>query len=141
MGSQAPSPKIDRGLDDVYVKTSKLTYIDGEKGRLLYVGYDIRDLVEHSSFEETAFLLWHLRLPNRDELDSLRREIAAHRKLSPLVVRLLRELPKTTAPIDALRTAVSAMAAGDPELGDSSREANLRKAIRLTAKVATTAAA
>ena len=57
------------------------------------------------------------------------------------MVRLLRGLPKTTAPIDALRTAVSAMAALDPELGDASREANLRKAIRLTAKVATAAAA
>lgn len=137
MGSQGPSPKIDRGLDDVYVKTSKLTFIDGERGRLLYVGYDIRDLVEHSSFEETAFLLWHLRLPKPEELESLRREIAAHRKLSPSTVRLLRKLPKTTTPIDALRTAVSATAASDPELDDSSREANLRKAIRLTAKVAT----
>lgn len=141
MGSQVPSPKIDRGLDDVYVKTSKLTFIDGEKGRLLYVGYDIRDLVEHSSFEETAFLLWHLRLPSREELDSLRREIAAHRKLPASITRLLRDLPKNAAPIDALRTAVSAAAALDPELDDPSRDANLRKAIRLTAKVASIAAA
>ena len=141
MGSQGPTPRIDRGLDDVVVKTSKLTFIDGERGRLLYVGYDIRDLVEHSSFEETAFLLWHLRLPNPEELESLRRELAAHRKLTPSAVRLLRELPKTTAPIDALRTAVSAIASSDPELEDSSRQANLRKAIRLTAKVGTIVAA
>jgi len=141
LGHEGPSPKIDRGLDDVVVKTSRLTFIDGERGRLLYAGYDIRDLVEHSSFEETAFLLWHLRLPNAEELVSLRREIAVHRKLPTSTVRMLRKLPKATSPIDALRTAVSAIASSDPELEDSSRAANLRKAIRLTAKVATIVAA
>ena len=141
MGSTGDRPNIVRGLEDMYVKESKLCLVDGEKGRLLYVGYDIRDLAEHSSFEETAFLLWNLRLPRRNELDQLRRALAEERKLPKALYGLLKRLPRTTVPIDALRTAVSALAGFEPELADGSRDANLRKARRLTAKVATIVAA
>ncbi len=133
-------PEIVRGLEDVYVKESRLCFVDGEKGRLLYVGYDIRDLAEHSTFEETAFLLWNLRLPRRDELDTIRRALAEERKVPKDLYALLKRLPRTV-PIDTLRTAISALAAYDPELVDNSRDANLRKALRITAKTATLAAA
>jgi len=134
-------PAVQKGLDDVYVKESRICLVDGEKGRLLYVGYDIRDLAEHSSFEETSFLLWHLRLPKSEELEAIRRGIAEERKIPKEIYTYLKLLPKTTAPMDALRTAVSALAGYDPELTDNSRDSNFRKALRLTAKFATIVAA
>ncbi len=141
MGMTTDRPDVIRGLEDVYVKESRLCLVDGIKGRLLYVGYDIRDLAEHSTFEETAYLLWNGRLPRRDELDTIRRALGDERKVPKEIVSLLKGLPKATVPIDALRTAISAMAAFDPELADQARDANLRKALRLTAKTATLVAA
>ena len=141
MGTTPEHPAVAKGLDDVYVKESKICLVDGLKGRLIYVGYDIRDLAEHSSFEETCFLLWHFRLPRRDELETVRRAIAEERKLPEEIYALLKDLPKSTVPIDALRTAVSALSAYDPDLADDSKDANLRKALRVTAKVGTIVAA
>ncbi len=131
------SPKIDKGLDDVYVMESRICFVDGQKGRLLYYGYDIRDLADHSTFEETAYLLWRGRLPNREQLAAFASELAANRPIPKGIVSLLKGLPKETAPIDALRTAVSALAGYDPELSDRSREANLRKGLRIAAKIPT----
>jgi len=141
MGTASDRPEVVKGLEDVYVKESRICLVDGIKGRLLYVGYDIRDLAEHSSFEETCFLLWNFRLPRQDELDTLRRALAEERKIPKEIYALLRSLPRTTVPIDALRTAVSALASFEPELADPSHDANLRKARRLAAKVATIVAA
>ncbi|HEV8595328.1 MAG TPA: citrate/2-methylcitrate synthase [Thermoplasmata archaeon] len=141
MGTSVNRPEIIRGLEDVYVKESKLCLVDGVKGRLLYVGYDIRDLAEHSSFEETAFLLWNLRLPRMDELDTMRRAMGEERKVPEDLFAVLKSLPKATVPIDALRTAISALAGYDPELADHGRDSNLRKALRITAKTATLVAA
>src|SRR5213593_187546 len=100
-------PEIVLGLEDVYVKESRICLVDGEKGRLVYVGYDIRDLAEHSSFEETCFLLWNQRLPRRDELVTFRRALAEERKVPKDILNQLRKQPRSTIPIDALRTAVS----------------------------------
>src|SRR3989304_6139134 len=100
-------PRIDRGLDDIYVKETTICLVDGEKGRLLYRGYDIRDLAKHSTFEETVFILIHGRLPRREELDELRADLAAARPITKEMVRLLKEMPKDAPPIDVLRTAIS----------------------------------
>src|SRR6184192_1860241 len=62
-------PRIDKGLDDIYVKETSICFVDGQRGRLLYRGYDIRDLAAHSTFEETVFLLLEGHLPNREELE------------------------------------------------------------------------
>ena len=83
------------GLEDVVVSTSEICFIDGDRGRLLYRGYDIHDLVEHSSFEETAALLWNGALPKRAELESLRKSLATQRRLPPKVLTLLRSLPRS----------------------------------------------
>ena len=141
MGVTEQQPKVVLGLEDVYVKESRICLVDGEKGRLLYVGYDIRDLAEHSSFEETSFLLWNQRLPRQEELLTFRRVFAEARAVPEEVMDLLRKLPRGTLPIDALRSAVSVLASYDPEVADASRDANLRKALRITAKVATLVAA
>jgi citrate synthase len=140
MKADLATPKIDRGLDDVYVKETSICFIDGQEGRLLYRGYDIRDLAEHSSFEETAFLLLDGHLPNRAELERARAELAAARALPPSVLKLLRAMPEHAPPMDVLRTAVSYMSGFDPERDDSTRAANLRKALRLTAQLATVVA-
>lgn len=141
MKADLETPRIDHGLDDVYVKETKICFIDGERGRLLYRGYDIRELAEHSTFEETVFLLLHGRLPNRTELDRTKADLAASRTLPPSVLKLLRSMPEHAPPMDVLRTTVSHLSGFDPERDDSTRAANLRKAIRLVAQLATIVAA
>ena len=131
----------DTGLQDVVVSTSEICFIDGDRGRLLYRGFDIHDLVEHSSFEETAFLLWNGRLPKRAELEALRKALASQRRLPPKVLALLKGFPRKSDSMDVLRTAVSTLGLLDPDAADSSREANLRKAVRIQAQVPTLVAA
>jgi len=134
------SSEAKGGLEDVVVSTSDICFIDGREGRLVYRGYDVNDLVEHSSFEEVVYLLWHGSLPTRKELDVHVKALSATatRKLPPGLIALLRALPKKTTPMEVLRTGVSALSAFDP---DNSREATARKAVRLTAQMPTLVAA
>ncbi|HYE93658.1 MAG TPA: citrate/2-methylcitrate synthase, partial [Terriglobales bacterium] len=129
------------GLEDVVVSTSEVCFIDGREGRLLYRGYDVDDLVAHSTFEEVVFLLWHGHLPSRKELADQNKALAASRKLPPKLLAILRQFPKKTTPMEILRTGVSALSAFDPDAADNSREASVRKAIRLTAQMPTLVAA
>src|SRR5215475_9698595 len=78
---------LKAGLEDVIVSSSEICFIDGHKGRLLYRGYDVDDLVAHSTFEEVIYLLWHGRLPNQKELDAHKKALAstANRRLPPRV--------------------------------------------------------
>src|SRR3989449_3919420 len=130
-------PRIDKGLDDVYVKETSICFIDGQRGRLLYRGYDIRDLAAHSSFEETVFLLLEGHLPNREELEKARAALGAAPPLPPPVLGLPRSMPEHAPPMDVLRTAVSYMYSFDPERDDMTRAANMRKARRLVAQFGT----
>lgn len=132
--------KIFRGLKGVYFDRSPCTFIDGRAGELRYRGYSIHDLAEHSTFEETAWLLLHGELPTRPQLDRFDADLKAARTLPEPIYDIIRTL-KTAHPMDALRTAVSALAAFDPEVGDNSREATLRKGIRLTSQTAMIVAA
>jgi citrate synthase len=134
-------PRIQKGLDDVYVKETTICFVDGQRGRLLYRGYDIRDLAVHSTFEETAFLLLRGRLPNRTELAQFRAELAAARALPEGLLKVLRAMPKDAPPMDVLRTSVSLMGDFDPERDDGSPEANQRKALRIMGRIATVVAA
>jgi len=128
---------IHKGLENIIIAETKLSYIDGEKGILYYAGYPIEDLAKYSSFEEVCFLLWHNRLPNRKELDDLKRDLADNADIPDEIVDFMKKMPKNAHPMDIMRTAVSALGPYDPELDDNSREANIRKAIRLQAKVGT----
>ena len=130
------------GLEDVVVSTSEICFIDGREGKLLYRGYDVDDLVAgKSTFEETCFLLWHGHLPSRKELADHNKALAQSRKISPKVIAMLKLLPKKTTPMEALRTGVSALSSYDPDAADNSREASVRKAVRLTAQMPTLVAA
>src|SRR5438094_9604971 len=128
------SSEAKGGLEDVVVATSEICFIDGREGRLVYRGYDVNDLVEHSSFEEVVYLLWHGTLPSRKELAAHVKALAATatRKLPAGLIALLRALPKKTTPMEVLRTGVSALSAFDPDSADNSREATAdRKSTRL----------
>lgn len=125
------------GLQGVVAAQSEVCFIDGEAGRLVYRGYEIGDLVENASFEEVAYLLWDGKLPNKNELATLKQQLAASMSLPPHVMNILKALPPSTQPMDALRTAVSALASGDADLTSNEAAANRRKAVRLTAQFPT----
>ena len=135
--------KPKAGLEDTVATSSAICYLDGDRGVLAYAGYDIHDLARHASFEEVCFLLWHRRLPARAELGELQTELVAGRPLPEPILRLTRMLPTASgghgtdhASMDALRTLSSALGHYDPDASDSSQPANYRKAVRLTAQLA-----
>ncbi len=132
--------ELARGLKGVVIDKTESSLVDGEVGKLIYRGYNIHDLAEKSTFEEICYLLWHGKLPTQKELDDLSRSLAENRALPSEVLQVI-DLVKTSHPMDALRTAVSALAAFDPDTEDNSPQANLRKAVRLTAQVPTIIAA
>lgn len=134
MSTAEGKPKA--GLEDVVAATSAICYLDGERGVLAYYGYDIDDLARGASFEEVCYLLWHGRLPNRAELGDLQSQLAADRPLSESILRLMKQLPANDG-MDMLRTLTSALGQHDPLTGDDSPQANYRKAVRLTAQIAT----
>jgi citrate synthase len=133
--------QVAEGLEGIVAAESRICFVDGVAGRLIYQGYDIHDLAAHAGFEEVAYLLWHGDLPTRAQLDVLKKELAAARTLPAPVLGLLRSFPRDVLPMDALRTAVSMLGIYDPESRDNSQAANLRKAVRLTAQTATVVAA
>jgi citrate synthase len=127
---------IKRGLKDVYFATSEASFIDGNIGKLLYRGYNIDDIAKNASFEETVYLLLHSKLPTAKELADFDATLRANRALPREVLQVI-ELVKTAHPMDVLRTAISALAAFDPDTENNSKEATLRKGIRLTAQAPT----
>jgi citrate synthase len=131
--SAAPPVK---GLEGIVATKSSICWIDGTAGVLAYRGIDIHELAEQSDFEETTYLLWYGRLPNRDELAKFHKELAAARTLDSHIYDLLRMVPRDATPMEVLRTAVSLLSLYDPDEKDSSHDANLRKAYRITSQIA-----
>ena len=129
----AAKPKA--GLEDTVATSSAICYLDGDRGVLAYCGYDIHDLARHATFEEVCYLLWHRRLPTRAELGDLQSQLAAGRPLPEPIIRLMRSLPPGNG-MDLLRTLTSALSHYDADAADNSPAANYRKAVRLTAQVA-----
>ena len=128
--------QIHRGLSGVYFDRSETSFIDGRAGKLQYRGYSIDDLATHSTFEETAYLLLYGALPTRAQLAAFDAELKAARPIPGEILDVIR-LVQAAHPMDVLRTAVSALAAFDPETADKSHEATLRKGLRLSAQVPT----
>ena len=132
---------VSEGLEGVVVTDSRICFVDGIEGRLLYQGYDIHDLAEGASFEEVTYLLWHGDLPTRAQLDALNRDLVQARTLPEPVISVLRSVPRDALPMDVLRTAVSTLGVYDPDAKDNSIDASVRKSVRLTAQVASIVAA
>lgn len=128
---------IYKGLDNVYVKESKICFIDGEASRLFYRGYSIEDLAAHSNFEETAYLLIYGWLPTRSELGEFKRRLESFRPLEPSILQLLRSYPTSSDPMDVLRTTVSALGLYDPQPLADNAKARIEKALKILAKTPT----
>lgn len=127
------------GLEGVPAGTSKISDIDVERSSLQYRGYDVHDLAEHGSFEETSFLLIHGHLPNESELAAYKERLAKDRVVPDEVYAALRALPKDTHPMDWIRTGFSVVAGFDPDYDAISTdyEANVRKAEKIVARAGT----
>ena len=134
--STETTPPYSPGLAGVIAGETEICWVDPNAG-LMYRGYDIHEMAEKASFEEVAYLLLNSELPNLEQLEKFRSAIAKERSLPKQVLEMLRLLPKSTHPMDMLRTGVSMLAPFDPELNDHSHAANVRKSIRLIAKVST----
>ncbi|MEE9437163.1 MAG: citrate/2-methylcitrate synthase [Candidatus Adiutricales bacterium] len=129
------------GLRGVTVADTKISFIDGEEGVLLYRGFRIEDLAEKSSYLETAYLLLNGSLPGKSELESFEEEVTASRELPDFVMKSLREWPGESNPMDVLQGSVPLLAMADPDLADASREAFERMSARLIARLPTLVAA
>lgn len=125
------------GLEGFVVTQSEICSIDGELGRIQYRGIDIGDLAQRSTYEETVYLLWFGELPSEEKLEAFKARLAAERSLDEGIWDTLTALPGVPRPMESLRTVVSALSCCDPDNGDNDREANVNKAIRLTAKMPT----
>src|SRR5947199_3850090 len=123
------SPKKKGGLEGIVAATTALSKVEGTAGRLIYRGYNIHDLARTTSFEEIAYLLWFGHLPNEQELSDLKAQLAAARTLPAAVVQVLRAIPATAEPMDALRTATSAWGTGAIK-----GKPTIEQAIELTAR-------
>uniref|UniRef100_A0A7V4XSI8 Citrate synthase n=1 Tax=Acidobacterium capsulatum TaxID=33075 RepID=A0A7V4XSI8_9BACT len=130
-----------KGLEGIVAANSGICWIDGDAGVLAYRGIDIHELATHSNFEETTYLLWHGKLPTQAELAEFSKRLAAARRIDQKIYDLLRTLPKTGTPMEALRTAVSALSFFDPNERAVDHDSNVRKAFDLTAQIAMIVAA
>src|SRR3954466_8886400 len=129
-------PSYSPGLAGVVAGETEICWVDPNAG-LMYRGYDIHEIAEKANFEEVAYLLLNGELPNQQQLREFGEQIAKERTVPKEVLDALRLMPKNTHPMDMLRTGVSMLAPFDPELNDHLSEANVRKAMRLIAKVGT----
>ena len=139
--SSVTTTQSPKGLEGIVATTSKICYIDGDRGVLAYRGIDIHELADHSTFEETCYLLWFGKLPTRTELNGLQGRMAAERKLDPGIITMLRNAPAHALPMDVLRTAVSALSFYDADETKNDHNANVAKAIRMTSQIAMIVAA
>jgi 2-methylcitrate synthase/citrate synthase II len=132
-------PNYSPGLEGVPAGLSAISEIDSDRSSLQYRGYDVHDLAEKGSFEETAYLLIHKRLPNKAELDAFNERLGAERQVPEAVYKAIAALPPTAHPMDSIRTAYSVLAAFDPDYTAPSTDnaANVRKAERIVAKAGT----
>jgi len=129
------------GLRGVTVADTKVSFIDGEKGILIYRGYRIETLAEKSTFPEVAFLLLNGVLPRKEELAAFDKRLIDARDVPGYIFEAMSRLPKEASPMDVLQAAVPMLAMSDPDLMDESREANVNEAIRLIARLPVAVAA
>ena len=129
------------GLRNIEVADTKICSIDGESGKLIYRGYDILDLVNHSTFEETAYLLLFGDLPSADELSDFSRRLREARSVPEPMLKNLKNRPKRAKPMDVLQSCIAELADYDLIIEEDTKESNIRRAIILVAKIPTIVAA
>jgi len=129
------------GLRGVKVADTRISDVDGEKGMLIYRGFNVVDLARSSTFEEVSFLLLNDHLPDREELKDFQSELVSEREVPETIFKCLKMMPSSTDPMDVLQAAIPMLAGYDPQLREETKEANLKKAVRITAKLSTLVAA
>ena len=139
--SGTESTAATAGLRGVVAAQSAIGDVNGEEGKLIYQGYDIHDLAEHSTFEEVIFLLWNGRLPKQAELDELTSQIRANYKIPGEIVAGMKYMPKDADPMDVLRTCVSALDFYDKDGHGTDPENAHKAAVKITGQIGTIAAA
>ncbi len=135
MSTATESTAASAGLRGVVAAQSSIGDVNGEEGILIYQGYNIHDLAEHSTFEEVVFLLWNGRLPNREELADLKASFQANYAPPSAVIELMKQYPKDADAMDVLRTAVSTLDFYDKEGQSTEREPALNASIKMTAQM------
>ena len=134
-------PVTAKGLEGIVANSTRLSDVIGDKGQLIYSGYDINELAGKVSFKEVVYLLWKGKLPNRREVDQFMKQLRAERELPGGVIDFIKNAPKTAGPMDVMRTAVSMLGLYDPEMDkEATREINERRARSITAKIGVIAA-
>ncbi|HEY8559816.1 MAG TPA: citrate synthase [Pyrinomonadaceae bacterium] len=141
MSTATESTAATAGLRGVVAAQSAIGDVNGEQGILIYQGYNIHDLAEHSTFEEVIFLLWNGRLPKRDELEDLKAQFQANYAIPSEIIDMMKTFPKDANPMDVLRTAVSALGFYDAEGHATDRDAAVKTAVKLTGQIGTLVAA
>ncbi len=136
------APIFDKGLANTIAAETQMSFIDGGKGVLEYVGIDIDALARNSTYEETVYLLWNTKLPTQAELDALKGALQAEYEIPDAIYDMIRSFPKDAVPMHALRTLVSALALHDADAVSSETtpagiESAKRQALRLVAKTPT----
>lgn len=131
------APIFDKGLGNTIAATTQMSFIDGAKGVLEYVGIDIDSLARYSTYEETVFLLWNTKLPDAAQLRALSSALQSEYEIPDAIYDMIRSFPTTAVPMHALRTLVSALGLHDVEADADGIEASKRKALRLVAKTPT----
>jgi len=129
------------GLRGVVAAQSAIGDVNGEQGILIYQGYNIHDLAEHSTFEEVVFLLWNGRLPKAEELADFKGRLRRNYEVPPQVIEMMKSFPKDADPMDVLRTAVSSLDFYDENGHGTDREQAVKAAVRITGQIGTIAAA
>lgn len=133
--SDSTAPEYAKGLEGVIANESKLSDVQGKQGVLRYLGYNIDDLVEHTSFEEVLYLLHRGALPNQAQLDEMTSTLRAQRSLPDGVVEFLKSAPKDAGPMDVLRTGVSMLGLFDTRGDNQNRALNEERALAICAKI------
>ena len=141
MSTGTESTAATEGLRGVVAAQSAIGDVNGIEGKLIYQGYDIHDLAEHSTFEEVVYLLWNGRLPTADELAEHEGRLRRNYDAPAEVIDLMKQYPKTSDPMDVLRTAVSSLDLYDPQGQGTDRESAVGAAVRITGRIGTIAAA
>jgi citrate synthase len=133
---------IAKGLEGIVANSTSLSDVLGEKGVLIYAGYDINELAGKASYEETVYLLWHGVLPNRWQLDELKAQLSSERELPRGVLEFIKSAPIRSNPMDVMRTAVSMLGLYDSGLNEEAgrEDADHRRAVSITAKIGVIAA-
>ncbi|MFZ1200330.1 MAG: citrate/2-methylcitrate synthase, partial [Desulfobacterales bacterium] len=125
---------VNTGLRGVTVASTRISDVDGQRGRLIYRGYLVGDLAQRAGYEEIIYLLLYEKLPGKNELAQFKERLAAERSIPPAVVAALKTRPADSLPMDILQAGVSLLANHDAEAGSQTKEAAERKAVRLIAK-------